>query len=246
MPQHRDSCYSSGVDVPEAVFFRRHHRPRMRSETKPGLHGSAGLARRSTKPSLDYMCGASARVFSMVTLIEETSSDDEGVCDFASLAPAAEYACNQESPELEESLSCASSNWEICSEASDVSSFSLLTVATNETDSSWITVGKVAKDLQNKDSDSYAARLLKNGTAFHPCKPRHSHLLPSKEFKPAAPAPCSTHDASDEEFNADAFVRSSWQKKQKGPRSVKARAKITASIARRTEQSHQDRFRATQ
>jgi len=253
MPQHSSSCYSSGLDVPEAVFYRRHHRPRGRSETKPGLHGSAGLARRSTKPSLDYMCGATARVFSMATLMEETSSEGEGTCVFPSLAPAVEcagkqdscasstweiYPSNQEGAELENS-------WEICSEVSDVSSFSLLSVATNETDSSWITVGKVVKGGQSKDSDSYASRLMKNGAAFQPCKPRDTHRPHIKESKQDTPALCPKQDTSDDEFSPDAFSRS-WQKKQKGSRSMKAREKITASVARRAEQSQRDRLRATQ
>lgn len=237
--------------MPEAVFYRRHHRPRMRSGSKPGLHGSAGLARRPTKPSLDYMCGTKAYALSMATLMEETGSEDEGICDFASLAPPAEYVCNQENVELEESPSCASSNWEICSEASDVSSFSLLTVVTNETDSSWVQVGKEANHALTKDCDSYAARLMqarlmKNGVAFQPCKPRQKQHRPivKKTEQEALPA-CSHHDTSDENCSQDVFERG-WSKKQKGPRSIKARVKIAAQIERRAEQSKRDRLRATQ
>merc|ERR1712187_256278 len=63
-------------------------------------------------------------------------------------------------PETEEQQD----QWELCSELSDASSFSMISA---QTDASWVQVG----DGHPAEGTSYLARLMKNPGRFEVCKP---------------------------------------------------------------------------
>lgn len=261
MPQHLESCYSTGADIPEAIFYRRHRRSRVRSG-KPGLHGGQSLQRRPAKPDLNHMMGVVNGGMCLGTLFEDHSVELTDTEDDISEAPAPQHAGNSLPTRSSEDADLQS-EWEVCSELSDVSSFSLISKhsdvssfskASEQTDSSWAQVdhddlpwGQVDYN-HSSETATYLACLMKNPGTFEDSRPSPRRQWLTKAAAEKKQQTCDgqgpTHDgACHDDIDQDA-LRRSWQKKQKGPWSHTAQQKVTTQKARRAAQRHRSTFGA--
>lgn len=254
MPQHMN-CYPSGVDVPESAFARRHRRPRIRAEVKPSFHGGLKLARRPLKPKL--------------AAVSEKNEDEEwyghssgGELSTADSAECADVLVAEVEASRKEdaapadldpsehwpSLHQATCDWELCSEASDVSSFSVISDAASDvsglTATSWVPVGRTKEELPK----SYASRLMSgNEAASEAPLPQQWPVRRTSSTATAAAKetvkPCQAEpaDLTDSIEDFGDFRTHGWQKNHKATNSAVAVRQVASSRARRAEQSRQSR-----
>merc|ERR1712232_1369070 len=102
----------------------------------PGQHGGVNLERRPAKPSLDHILGVTNGGMPLGTLLENQSTEfHDTEEDFSETSPA-EPAETSPQGKMRETVE-QQDQWELCSELSDASSFSLIS---EQTDSSWVQV----------------------------------------------------------------------------------------------------------
>jgi hypothetical protein len=173
---------------------------------------------------------------SLGTLTEDQSIEfhdtEEDLLD-APVAEAAETRPQGKMPETDEQLD----QWELCSELSDASSFSIIS---EQTDSSWLQVG----DDHPADDTSYLARLMKQPGKFEVYTLPRQQRVPRKQSKKEKDETSDgrdprNQDSSDGESGQDA-PRRRLHPKQKGSWSHKAQEKVARQKGRRLAQSQRD------
>eukprot|EP00933_Yihiella_yeosuensis_P042955 TRINITY_DN37638_c0_g1_i1.p1 TRINITY_DN37638_c0_g1~~TRINITY_DN37638_c0_g1_i1.p1 ORF type:complete len:258 (-),score=55.51 TRINITY_DN37638_c0_g1_i1:283-1056(-) len=255
MPQHLNS-FASGVDVPEAVYIRRHRRRKMRSNTKPSFHGGQSISRR---PAKAYVAGGNLNFFHCLnTLIEEAGSDDEqpqpqspseDCSDMANLQRRSDggfggVASNNMWPSLHDST-C---DWDLVSEVSDITSFSLMSEAASDvTAGSWVEVASKTRLSYAACIGTKAPDASSKVTVTRTCFGKENVMPQGTNFKVMSIDYYDDDDWSDSDYQDAADLRAAshgWKKSHKCSRGVKAVQKVAESCAKRNAQrmAHRERL----
>jgi hypothetical protein len=235
MPLHVNS-FATGVDVPEVVFGRRHRRQRCRRFDRQG--GRVNVSARNLLAPVredinedDLFDGDFAN----------GSDEDLNMMDQVYVQDGYDADMKLESYEIWPSLQRLD-DWDVCSEVSDVSSFSLVTVASEEsgvTASSWVAVDLKVAEKEGPTKPTFADLLRNAANEFAELKSQKQRRCLRVKRLLVNPDKVIVVNYISEDFDDELDHKVStrgWQKLHKASRSVKAVQKVATQTSRRRVQ----------